>query len=405
MKKTIQLCLIVALSVVSLSSFSQTLEEAEAAEKRSDLKGAYAIYRKLADQGDAIAQFNVGFFNQRGQGTPTDYDAAELWYFKSARQGYVKAQENLGWLYVHQKKDIVRGAFWYQKAASQKDANAIAVLSAIYDSHPGLKEKIKQFLETEIEYNKQQILAQQQEKEREAEEERTKKESLICLDRLYEDARTKSLASKMVIDANKAASLEILANTTKPNAKEKVALSYVVAEWERCVDIQAEAKKRILLPEVTQAINSYRLDLRSLFADLYSGKITYGDLAKARAKLDLEFKQQVSSIISNAQTKELADAKRRQEAEAQRRYAEAQNQQQRDAEQQRQLEARRQLDMQEAQMLQAQQQAQQQQQNNSFLQSLQMLQLLNQPRPQPRPNMPVNCTSTRFGSTVTTNCF
>jgi len=416
MKKTKQLCLLAAFSLVNLSVFSQTLEEAENAEKRGDNKEAYAIYNKLANQGDAIAQFNMGFFNQRGKGTSTDYDAAESWYGRSAQQGYAKAQENLAWMYTYHRKDVARGAYWYEKAAAQQEANAIAALPSLYNANPGLKEKIKQYLDAELEHKRQEVLAKQQEKERAVQDENARLASMACLDKLYDDPRAKMLAGKMLIDANKTASLEILANTSKPNAKEKPALSYVVTEWERCIDLQEESKKRVLLPEVTQEVNAYRLNLRSSFADLYGGKITFGDLARARAKLDLEFRQKINTVISVAQEKELVETRKKQETEAQIRYAEAKNQQQREAEQQRQLEARRQLDMQEARVRLAQQQAQQQQQNNNFLQSLQMLQMLNkQPQVQPQqvfiqqppalPAPPRQCTSTRFGSTVTTNCY
>ena len=363
------------------------------------------MYKKLADQGDAQAQFNLGFLSERGQGTSTDYEAAESWYLQSAQQGYISAQTNLAWIYAYHKKDLVRGALWYEKAAAQRDSSAEAGLRSLYVSNPGLQEKVKKHLDAEAEAIKQVALNKQQELERKAQEEKQGQDSLACLDKLYDDSRTKSLAGKVLIDARKPASMELLANNSKPNAKDKVALSYAVAEWERCVDIQAEPRRKTLRPEIDQLINAYRLDLRSAFAELYGGKVSYGDLAKTRAKLDLDFNQKLYTLISTLQAKDLADAKQRQEAEAQRRYAEAQNQQQREAEQQRQQEARRQLDTQEAQMQLARQQAQQQQQNNNFLQNLQLLQMLNQPRSQPRPNVPVNCTSTRFGATVTTNCF
>lgn len=406
MKKAIRIALLTVCSLASLAVSSQTLEEAENADKRGDLKEAYAIYKKLADQGSAPAQFNAGVFSQRGLGTPTDYPAAEAWFFKAAQQGHVKAQQHLASLYVYYKKDVVWGAFWYAKAAAQQDAESIATLSSLYKANPGLSEIINKYLEEEVEYKRQQELARQQAKELQARDEQTRRESQACLNKLYEDSRAKSLSGKVLLDTTKTASLDILGNTSKPNAKDKAALSYVFAEWERCTDIQEEPRKKMLRPEITQIINAYRLDIRSAFADLYGGKISYGELAKARARFDLEFQQKASTILSSIQEKELAETKRKQEAEAQRRYAEAKNQQQRDAELQRQQEARRQLELEEARLRVAQQQAQQQQQNNNFMQSMQWLQMLNQNQPiQPRPSLPVNCTSTRMGTTVTTNCF
>ncbi|MFZ6653978.1 tetratricopeptide repeat protein [Undibacterium sp. TJN19] len=408
MKKTLQICLSAALLMAGIPSLAQTVEEAAAALARGDNLAGLEMYRKLADQGNAVAQFNIAYFNERGRFGPANYDAAEFWYYKSAQQGNVKAQSNLAWFYVDIKKDDVRAAFWYEKAAAQKDAKAIASLSNLYAAHPGLKETVRKHLDTEIDINKQQALAQQQGKDLDAQDEQSKKESLACLDKLYDDPRAKSLSGKIMLDTRKPAPMELLANTAKPTAKEKTALSYIVAEWERCVDMQAETHKRKLSAETMQAMNAYRLDLRSAFADLYSGKFSYGDLAKARARLDLEFSQKISAIIAAGQAREMAEAKQRQEAEAQRRYAEAQNQQQREAELQRQQEARRQQDMLEAQMRQQQAQARQLQKEADFNRTMQMLQMFSQPQqvqqapPLLRP--PVTCTSNRLGNTVTTNC-
>lgn len=405
--------------ITCLPAISQSIDEAAAVRKSGDLKTAFEMYEKLAHQGNSEAQFNVGFFYETGQVVPQSYANAEIWYKKSALQNYAKAQSSLAWLYANDKpgvnKDVVQAAIWYERASAGGDAIADGPLYGLHKAYPDLAQAVKNYKEAEVEASRQQALAQQ----RKSEDDVFKKESLACLDRLYEDNRSKSLSGKLLIDTRKTASLELLANATKPTPKDKAAISYVVSEWERCVDIQAEPRRKTLRPEADQLISAYRLDLRNAFADLYAGKISYGDLARNRARLDLDFNQKLSNLISGLQAKELADARQAQEAEAQRRYAEAQNQQQRDAEQQRQQEARRQLQIQEAQLRLAQQQARQQaqlQQRNNFLQNLQLQQMLNPPQQaQPQqviiqqapaaPPPPRQCTSTRFGSTVTTNCF
>ena len=55
--------------------------------------------RKSADQGDAAAQFNLGFCYSNGQGVPQSYEDAVKWYRKSADQGDAAAQFNLGVCY------------------------------------------------------------------------------------------------------------------------------------------------------------------------------------------------------------------------------------------------------------------------------------------------------------------
>mgnify|MGYP003639806128 FL=1 len=52
--------------------------------------------KKLAEQGDAEAQNNLGVMYNYGNGVPENYEAAVMWYTKAAEQGYDKAQYNLG---------------------------------------------------------------------------------------------------------------------------------------------------------------------------------------------------------------------------------------------------------------------------------------------------------------------
>ena len=51
--------------------------------------------KALADQGDAIAQYNVGFMYDTGNGVPENDAEAVKWYRKAADQGLAKAQFNL----------------------------------------------------------------------------------------------------------------------------------------------------------------------------------------------------------------------------------------------------------------------------------------------------------------------
>lgn len=46
-----------------------------------------ADVRKMAEQGDAEAQFKFGFMCLKGLGVPKDEEAAALWLGKSAEQG------------------------------------------------------------------------------------------------------------------------------------------------------------------------------------------------------------------------------------------------------------------------------------------------------------------------------
>ena len=52
-------------------------------------------YTKSAEQGDASAQCNLGFYYDKGQGVPKDYKKAVYWYTKAAEQGHAYAIEAL----------------------------------------------------------------------------------------------------------------------------------------------------------------------------------------------------------------------------------------------------------------------------------------------------------------------
>jgi Sel1 repeat len=71
-----------------------------AAMTRGDYPTALRLVRPLADQGDAIAQNNLGVMYDRGKCVPQDYAEAVKWDRLAANQGYDRAQTNLGILYA-----------------------------------------------------------------------------------------------------------------------------------------------------------------------------------------------------------------------------------------------------------------------------------------------------------------
>ena len=53
----------------------------------------------LAQQGNPIAQFNLGAMYSNGEGVAQDYKEAFKWYQLAAEQGVAQAQYNLGVMY------------------------------------------------------------------------------------------------------------------------------------------------------------------------------------------------------------------------------------------------------------------------------------------------------------------
>ena len=56
--------------------------------------------RLAAEQGDARAQFALGFMYRDGRGVAQDDTEAVRWYILAAEQGNADAQFNLGFMYV-----------------------------------------------------------------------------------------------------------------------------------------------------------------------------------------------------------------------------------------------------------------------------------------------------------------
>jgi len=92
-------------------------------------------YRSAAEQGDAMAQFFLGFAYYKGFGVPQDYVESARWYRKAAQQGSAAAQVNLGTSYnlgLGVEKDLVEAAKLFRKAADQRDPMAQCLLGEAY---------------------------------------------------------------------------------------------------------------------------------------------------------------------------------------------------------------------------------------------------------------------------------
>ncbi len=88
---------------------------------------ALADLRALAEQGDAQAQYRLGFVYDRGMGTPPHPDQALKWYRAAAEQGHARAQYELGRIYrkgEYAPRDATEAQRWFRMAAEQEIAGA-----------------------------------------------------------------------------------------------------------------------------------------------------------------------------------------------------------------------------------------------------------------------------------------
>ncbi|ENU27824.1 tetratricopeptide repeat protein [Acinetobacter modestus] len=89
---------------------------------------------RKAENGDVLAQYNLGWVYQNSQDVIQNYEKAFEWYSKAANQGNAQAQYNLGSLYQNGQgveKDDKKAFEWYRKAASNGHSQAKLVLSGL----------------------------------------------------------------------------------------------------------------------------------------------------------------------------------------------------------------------------------------------------------------------------------
>jgi TPR repeat protein len=117
-------------------------EDAVAARNRGDYEIALRLFRLLANQGDARAQFCLGAMYFGGEGVPQQDEAeAAKWFHLSAEQGELKAQAILGHMYMTGRgvpQDDGEAVKWLQKAADKGDAKAQDFLGDMYEDGHGV---------------------------------------------------------------------------------------------------------------------------------------------------------------------------------------------------------------------------------------------------------------------------
>src|SRR6266571_4519866 len=75
-----------------------------------------------AENGDALAQYDLGIYYSLGQGIAKNDAAAVRWWHKAAQQNLAPAQLNLGICYGLGKgieRDDLQAVKWWRKAAEQ----------------------------------------------------------------------------------------------------------------------------------------------------------------------------------------------------------------------------------------------------------------------------------------------
>src|SRR4051794_28220286 len=114
------------LCAVAAPASAQNVQAGIQAWQRADYSAAVAIWRPLAEKGDADAAFNLGQAYRLGRGVPTNIAAATTWFQRAAAKGHVDAETTLG-LLLFGNGDQAGGLKWLKAAAEKGEARALLV--------------------------------------------------------------------------------------------------------------------------------------------------------------------------------------------------------------------------------------------------------------------------------------
>jgi TPR repeat protein len=99
------------------AAWADDFEDGAAAYQRGEYAMALQIFRTLAAQENADAEYNLGVMYDTGRGITQDYVEAAKWYRLAAAQGDAYAQSNLGEMYANGHgvaQDYVDAVKWFR---------------------------------------------------------------------------------------------------------------------------------------------------------------------------------------------------------------------------------------------------------------------------------------------------
>jgi len=108
-----------------------------------DNEHAVVWLQKSAEQGNIVAQVELGVVFDKMQ----NYSQALIWYRKAADQGHPRAEYNLGLAYQNGEavpKDMAEAIAWFRKAAEQGDVLAQSNLGVAYENGVGVQQDYSQ---------------------------------------------------------------------------------------------------------------------------------------------------------------------------------------------------------------------------------------------------------------------
>jgi cell division septation protein DedD len=139
--------LLLGLMIVSIAlpAAAQSVRDGVEAWQKGDAVGAVAIWKPLAEKGDADAAFNLGQAYRLGKGVPINLAEAQRWLEQAARNGHLDAQTTLG-LLLFQNGNRVTAMRWLKPAAEAGEPRALLMVgTALYNGEGVAEDHVKAY--------------------------------------------------------------------------------------------------------------------------------------------------------------------------------------------------------------------------------------------------------------------
>lgn len=116
-----------------------------AAWQRGDYPAAVAAWRAPAEEGNPVAQYNLGQAYKLGRGVAVDLRAAEDWFGRAAHQGHQPSEGNYG-LLLFQAGKRADAMPWIEKAAARGEpASQYVLATALFNGEHVTKDWVRAY--------------------------------------------------------------------------------------------------------------------------------------------------------------------------------------------------------------------------------------------------------------------
>jgi len=148
-----KICLLSLALTISIISFGQNAEDLNKKSKelidRRDFKNAIPLIQKAADLGNAEAQYNYGVCYQQGVEVTKNDSTANVWFLKSALNGWKDAQFKIAYSYATGrglKQNYTKAFEWSLKCAEQNDPGCMFNVINCYLEGSGVNKNLDSML-------------------------------------------------------------------------------------------------------------------------------------------------------------------------------------------------------------------------------------------------------------------